>query len=564
MTTQNLLQGMLKIGLAIVKYHIKKVIGNEALEDIATTLTDVGGEQVVAKLDSIFASKEGQKKLRDAAKAADQYFIEKCKDDDLRGMFTMDYGSLPSVQTAIANLPEAMDDETLREALFKAFRSDAPKSITDGQLEEAVHIYVECLQSALIPVKDFSERIIHNALREIGNDVKDIKADVRFLVEKSRANPSGSSNAKNIELIIEKFSSVTSRSLRKIQSILPGMKEPLLRDEAILVEAQLSKGHSIVLTGDAGTGKSGIAAKIAQNAKGAGKAILLVDAREVGYCQTEKDIKDYLDLFDSIKASIQQVCSAMNCRVVIDQLDNIAGLKSARILSELIQDLVNGIEGLEIMVVCRNKELHEQDLLSQLLLGGLTEIICNEMKDEQVITTLALLGIKNYSNEVVSFGKNLLNLELIGKIHIQQPDFDFSTLTDEVYLWDKYIDIWYAREGRDSGEEMFKYAATLAKFGLNHPDGIIEREMPAPLALRRLLSWEIITLVDGRMYRFRHEKFQDYIYARDAADKLLKPQDILNEIPDHKSRNIFRWVDAIYAFRKSPMRLKFFEEVFNG
>ncbi len=229
-----------------------------------------------------------------------------------------------------------------------------------------------------------------------------------------------------------------------------------------------------------------------------------------------------------------------------------------------IQELVQGIDGLELMAVCRNKELHERDLLNGLLSNGLAEVICNEITQDQVANVLGSIGVKDYSSEVLSFGKNLLNLELIGQIHGQQPDFDFSTLTDVVYLWDKYIDIWNIREGRDAGEEMFKYAANLSKLGLNHPDGIIEREMPAPSALQRLVSWGIITLVDGRMYRFRHEKFQDYIYARDAADRLLLPQSILNEIPDHKSRNVFWWVESIYASRSSSMRLRFFEEVFNG
>jgi len=368
----------------------------------------------------------------------------------------------------------------------------------------------------------------------------------------------------NIKLLNEKFSRITSRNLRKIQTKIPGLKEPLVRNEAMLVEGQLLQGQHVVLTGEAGTGKSGIAARIAQNAMETGKATLLIDARDISTSQTEKDVREYLDLTESFVSTIEQICDVMGCRIILDQLDNVAGLRSAKIVVELIQELVQGIEGLELMAVCRNKELHERDLLNGLLSNGLAEVICNEITQDQVANVLGSIGVKDYSSEVLSFGKNLLNLELIGQIHGQQPDFDFSTLTDVVYLWDKYIDIWYVREGRDVGEEMFKYAANLSRLGLNHPDGIIEREMPAPGALQRLVSWGIITLVDGRMYRFRHEKFQDYIYARDAADRLLLPQSILNEIPDHKSRNVFWWVESIYASRNSSMRLKFFEEVFNG
>jgi hypothetical protein len=180
MPETNLQGALLKIGLALAKHHIKNVIGNEALEVVADALADVGGEKVQAKADSIFASKGGQKELLKAIRAADKSFRKKCPDKDLHGLFTMNYGDLPSVQTAIAGLPEALDDETLRETLFTAFRNDAPKRISDEQLVEGVNLYVECLQSALIPVKDFGLRVIHNALREIGRDVKDIKANVKL------------------------------------------------------------------------------------------------------------------------------------------------------------------------------------------------------------------------------------------------------------------------------------------------------------------------------------------------------------------------------------------------
>jgi hypothetical protein len=186
MPETNLPDALLKIGLALAKHHIKNVIGDEALEVVANTLTDVGGEKVQAKVDSIFASKEGQKELLKAAKAADEIFKKECKDNDLRQLFSMEYGTLPSVQEAIAKLPEALDDETLRESLFIAFRNDAPRRINDEKVNEGVNLYVECLQSALIPVNDFGLGIIHNALKEIGKNIKQIKADVEMLLSETK------------------------------------------------------------------------------------------------------------------------------------------------------------------------------------------------------------------------------------------------------------------------------------------------------------------------------------------------------------------------------------------
>jgi hypothetical protein len=251
MPAPNLPNTLLKLGLALAKHHIKNVIGDEALEIAASTLTDVGGEKVQAKVDSIFASQEGQKELLKAAKNADESFQKKCKDNDLRSLFTMGYGDLPSVQTAIAKLPEALDDETLRGTLFKAFRNDTPKSISDDKLYEGVNLYVECLQSALVSVQKFGLRIIHNALKEIGMDVKDIKADVKLLLEKTKTDQQIDRHIINFDtLISEKTNGFVGR-----QFVFNAL-------DAFLTE---EKSGYFVIRGEPGIGKTSLVSKLVSN-----------------------------------------------------------------------------------------------------------------------------------------------------------------------------------------------------------------------------------------------------------------------------------------------------------
>jgi hypothetical protein len=240
----NLPNTLLKLGLALAKHHIKNVIGDEALEIAASTLTDVGGEKVQAKVDSIFASQEGQKELLKAAKAADERFKEKCKDNDLRQLFTMDYGNLPSVQKAIASLPEVLDDDALREALFTAFRNDAPIRINDEKINEGVSLYIECLESALLPVEDFGQRIIHNALKEIGRDVKEIKGDVKSLLNQANTNRQSNNHVINFDtLIAEKTKGFVGR-----QFVFDAL-------DAFLSE---EKSGYFVIRGEPGIGKSAL------------------------------------------------------------------------------------------------------------------------------------------------------------------------------------------------------------------------------------------------------------------------------------------------------------------
>jgi hypothetical protein len=340
------------------------------------------------------------------------------------------------------------------------------------------------------------------------------------------------------------------------------MDIPLPRNEVATIEEQLSLGRRIVITGEAGTGKSGIAALLARNALGAGKVAFLIDARHVGNIQTEGELRSSFDLKGPIHLAISRISKFRGCRLIIDQLDNIAGFKSASLIKDLIAECCHNSSGLEMIIVCRNKEQHEKDLLKGLIPFGFIELISHEINSDEVELALKRIGIGNYSSEVIELGRNLLNLELIGQIHLQQPDFDFSSLTDEVYLWEEYINSWHAREGI-VGDEMLKEATNLARLGLNHPDGMFTIDLLAPRAIKRLVSWGIISLVEGRVYRFHHEKFQDFIYALDAADRRLMPRDILGEILEYKSRNVFRWVILIHADRQSPIRLAFLRDVFN-
>jgi hypothetical protein len=372
--------------------------------------------------------------------------------------------------------------------------------------------------------------------------------------------PPGEDYLQDIE---SQFSRHTKQYLGQISYTIPGMDKPIPRDEVSTIEEQLTEGRWIVLTGEAGTGKSGIAATLTINAIESGRTALFLDARNLGNIKTEGELRSYFCLHGPLYQAISRIGRYEGCRVIIDQLDNIVGFQAVGLILGVLAECRQDSRGVDLVVVCRNKEQHEQKLLRDLLSIGFSEKICYEISEDEVKTILTKISVSKYPQEVIELGKNLLNLELIGQIHRQQPDFDFSILLDEIYLWEEYIRVWSIHEGVHIGEEMLREASNLAKVGLNHPDGFFEVISPAPVALQRLTSWEIILPVEGRMYRFRHEKFQDFIYARNAADRLLMPKDILGEILEYKSRNVFAWTEAIYAHRKSTKRLEFLQEVFN-
>jgi hypothetical protein len=174
----NIPNALLKLGVALAKYHAKNLIGDEALEVFASTLTDIGGEKLQEQVDAILASRDGEAELLKAAKSADERFRERCEDKDLYELFTMNHGDLPTVQNAIANLPKDFSEESLKSTLFDVFRAELPKRVGNNQINDGVDLYIACLYDSLLPVKEFGLRILHREL-------KDIKAGLKLLVEAS-------------------------------------------------------------------------------------------------------------------------------------------------------------------------------------------------------------------------------------------------------------------------------------------------------------------------------------------------------------------------------------------
>jgi hypothetical protein len=114
-------------------------------------------------------------------------------------------------------------------------------------------------------------------------------------------------------------------------------------------------------------------------------------------------------------------------------------------------------------------------------------------------------------------------------------------------------------EGSDlnAAEQTVAEAVRLAKLVVSREEQTFALESPLAPAHRRLESWGIIVKDEGLLYRFQHEQFQDYLFARDAVDHLKMPPQVMSEINFLRNRNIFLWMTKIYAHRKSSRRKEF-------
>ena len=78
------------------------------------------------------------------------------------------------------------------------------------------------------------------------------------------------------------------------------------------------------------------------------------------------------------------------------------------------------------------------------------------------------------------------------------------------------------------------------------------------------MSWGIIIREHGRVYRFRHEKLQDFIYAWNATEQGKMPLAVAEEIGSLRTRNVLQWMEKIYARRNPAVHAQFLKETFNG
>lgn len=367
-----------------------------------------------------------------------------------------------------------------------------------------------------------------------------------------------------VQNIESQFTSHTQRALRQIRLLIPGIPEPFPRDELERIEEQLQQGKAVVLTGEAGTGKSGIGAKLVGSAIERGMVTFLLDARQVGHIRSPADLKDYYGLNGPLAPAIARAGRYKKCRLIVDQLDNVAASRSATVLVDLAIDCCD-LEGVEVVVISRKREGYEVNLLNKLTnTPGFIELASYPLNKDDATKALNQLGVSQPTAELIELSCNLLNLELIGTIKEKQPAFEFDTLMDDVDLWEQYLIVLREREqvgasARDA-EGIIAEAVNLARAGLNSEDGTFQLSFPSSPKQDRLISWGIIVQEEGRTYRFHHEKLQDFLYAWDAAERSAMPKTVLIEISPHRSRNVMVWMRKIYERRRSPLRVKFLRE----
>ncbi|MBC7260258.1 MAG: tetratricopeptide repeat protein [Chloroflexi bacterium] len=165
-----------KLLTALLKHQAKQWLGEEALGAAGEALADIVGEGVQKRLDEWLDAGETRAQLLRAAERADRYFLEHCKDDRLKQAFTLRFWDLPSLQEALAGLPEALDAGAVEGVLRRGL---AALPLAPEQVEAGARLYTDALLRSVGLLEDFALPVIVQVLLDLRRDTRAEHADLR-------------------------------------------------------------------------------------------------------------------------------------------------------------------------------------------------------------------------------------------------------------------------------------------------------------------------------------------------------------------------------------------------
>jgi hypothetical protein len=140
---------LVKIGTALFKHRVRKLLGEETLGILSQELSDAGADV----LNRYLSGQATGEAIQQAALTARDSFRNKINDEELeQWMIMLPLHTLPTVLSAIDELPTSPDEKKLESALRESILQNWRK-LSPEQVDHAVHTFLAVLRSALLPVE---------------------------------------------------------------------------------------------------------------------------------------------------------------------------------------------------------------------------------------------------------------------------------------------------------------------------------------------------------------------------------------------------------------------------
>lgn len=315
----------------------------------------------------------------------------------------------------------------------------------------------------------------------------------------------------------------------------------------------ISINAPIVLYGEAGSGKSAIALRLAQDLANKGIPVLFIKATDIPISQDPiVYIQNRMPLPTTLMDSIAKLGKEKSCAIIIDQIDSIAGTDLCKSLISFLKALVI-LPKVKILVVSRTYELQHDPDISSL---NFRNIESGNLNPEQTALYLAKIGITSPTQILIEMSSNLLNLSLLAEV-VKTTNNRSLNFENDVNLWAQYFLTIQQREG----EEIADYVLKLAREVTSRGEKTFTINFPKLEYRRKLLSRSILIEAPGRRFAFRHERLQDFLCAYSLLPGKPDLALIFSEFGQNTSKGVISWLHKLYHIEFPDLEARFIDDI---
>ncbi|MFY7877621.1 MAG: hypothetical protein ACOVQM_19345, partial [Pirellula sp.] len=298
-------------------------------------------------------------------------------------------------------------------------------------------------------------------------------------------------------------------------------REPIPRDEAKSIFDAIASNDSkgVLLVATAGSGKSCIFAQVIERLRDQTIPCLAIKLDSIPECNSSRQLGNELGLTESPVTTLADMAHGEASVLIIDQLDSISTVSGRKtntwLAFEEVRREVAAIPGMKLIVACRDFDLQQDQRLRPLgdSKSGFTKVVVNLLTDDQIRKSLDAAKLEHFVPTPQQF--KILSLPFHLVLFLQgYPELPFHRIGDlyERY-WDRKRADLRSQYGDDS--EWHEVIKALSQCMSDHQATYAPRDVVDQWARTAEHMVSIHVLVDtGRDYRFFHESFFDYAFAR--------------------------------------------------
>ncbi len=308
------------------------------------------------------------------------------------------------------------------------------------------------------------------------------------------------------------------------QDAVLGTLIPRIETEAALALLATSPGKNVLLSGGAGTGKSGVALQVAEAIRALGWPVLAFRIDRFGTMDNPRDVGRQLDLPDSPVTVLANIAQGRECLLLIDQLDAVSKASGRNpMFFDCVDEMIRQAKihpKMRLVLLCRRFDIDNDNRLKRLIgTGGVAEELpVKNLTHKAIRMVVQQLGLdpQRLDERRLEMLSLPLHLKLLSEI-ADSTDIDplnFTTARDLLnYFWDFKQDILTTRLGRPVN---WTGVLDLLVDDMNERQTLSAAKdvVAAYRQDAQVMASEHILTADGSRYAFFHETFFDYAFAR--------------------------------------------------